>query len=34
VQQQATGHRGRKDDPLLRIRRVLRRRAVRLSDRA
>jgi transposase len=34
VQQQATGHRGRKDDPLYRIRRVLRRRADRLSDKA
>lgn len=34
VQQQATGHRGRKDDPLFRIRRLLRRRADRLTDRA
>lgn len=33
VQQQSTGHRGRKDDPLFRIRRVLRRRADRLSER-
>jgi hypothetical protein len=32
--QQTTGHRGRKDDPLYRIRRVLRRRADRLSERA
>ncbi len=34
VQQQSTGHRGRKHDPLYRIRRVLRRRAENLSDRA
>jgi transposase len=34
VQQQTTGHRGRKQDPLFRIRRLLRRRADRLTDRA
>ncbi len=34
VQQETTGHRGRKDDPLYRIRRVLRRGAERLTDRA
>lgn len=34
VQQAATGHRGRRDDPLYRIRRVLRRRADRLSPHA
>jgi transposase len=34
VQQDSTGHRGRKHDPLYRIRRLLRRRADRLSERA
>lgn len=34
VQQESTGHRGRRDDPLFRIRRVLRRRADRLSAHA
>ncbi len=34
VQQQSTGHRGRKHDPLYRIRRVLRRGADNLSPRA
>lgn len=34
VQNETTGHRGRKDDPLYRIRRVLRRRADRLSEKA
>jgi transposase len=34
VQQHSTGHRGRKHDPLYRIRRLLRRRADRLSERA
>ncbi len=34
VQQDSTGHRGRKHDPLYRIRRVLRRGAENLSDRA
>jgi transposase len=34
VQQDTTGHRGRKGDPLSGIRRLLRRRADRLSDRA
>jgi transposase len=33
VQQESTGHRGRKHDPLFRIRRLLRRRADRLSRR-
>lgn len=33
VQQDSLGHRGRKDDPLFRVRRLLRRRADRLSDR-
>jgi len=32
VQQEATGHRGRKDDPLYRIRRVLRRGHEKLTD--
>jgi len=32
VQQDSTGHRGRKHDPLYRIRRLLRRRADRLSE--
>ena len=34
VQQQTTGHRGRRDDPLYRIRRVLRRGADNLTDNA
>ena len=34
VQRDTTGHRGRKDDPLYRIRRVLRRRADNLTPRA
>lgn len=34
VQQDTTGHRGRRDDPLYRIRRVLRRGADSLTDRA
>jgi hypothetical protein len=34
VQQQTTGHRGRRDDPLYRIRRVLRRRAGHLTEKA
>jgi transposase len=34
VQQESTGHRGRREDPLWRIRRVLRRGAEHLSDRA
>ncbi len=34
VQQETTGHRGRRDDPLYRIRRVLRRGADRLTERA
>ena len=34
VQQESTGHRGRKHDPLYRIRRLLRRRADRLSKHA
>src|SRR5689334_22439281 len=34
VQQQSTGHRGRREDPLWRIRRVLRRGAEHLTDRA
>jgi transposase len=34
VQQDSTGHRGRKHDPLYRIRRLLRRRADRLTERA
>jgi transposase len=34
VQQESTGHRGRKHDPLFRIRRLLRRRADRLSEHA
>jgi transposase len=34
VQQDSTGHRGRKHDPLYRIRRLLRRRADRLSEHA
>ncbi len=34
VQHETTGHRGRRDDPLYRIRRVLRRGADNLSDRA
>lgn len=34
VQQQTTGHRGLRDDPLYRIRRILRRGAERLTDRA
>jgi len=34
VQQECTGHRGRRDDPLWRIRRVLRRGAEHLTDRA
>jgi transposase len=34
VQQGSTGHRGRKDDPLFRIRRLLRRRFDRLTERA
>jgi transposase len=34
VQQESTGHRGRRDDPLWRIRRVLRRGAEHLTDRA
>ena len=34
VQQEATGHRGHRDDPLFRIRRLLRRRADRLSEHA
>ena len=33
VQQDSLGHRGRRDDPLFRIRRLLRRRADRLTDR-
>jgi transposase len=33
VQQDSLGHRGRKDDPLFRVRRLLRRRADRLTDR-
>lgn len=33
VQQDSTGHRGRRDDPLFRIRRLLRRRADRLTER-
>ena len=32
VQRDSTGHRGRKDEPLYRIRRVLRRRADHLSE--
>jgi transposase len=34
VQQESTGHRGRREDPLFRIRRLLRRRADRLSPHA
>lgn len=34
VQQETTGHRGRRDDPLFRIRRLLRRSADNLSERA
>jgi transposase len=34
VQQETTGHRGRRDDPLYRIRRVLRRGSENLSERA
>ncbi|MDQ1721411.1 MAG: transposase [Pseudonocardiales bacterium] len=34
VQQETTGHRGRRDDPLFRIRRLLRRRADRLTPTA
>jgi transposase len=34
VQQESTGHRGRRDDPLWRIRRVLRRGAEHVTDRA
>jgi transposase len=34
VQQESTGHRGRREDPLWRIRRVLRRGAEHLTDRA
>lgn len=34
VQQDSTGHRGRRDDPLFRARRVLRRRADRLTEHA
>ncbi len=34
VQQEITGHRGRRDDPLYRIRRILRRGAENLSERA
>ncbi len=34
VQQQTLGHRGRRDDPLYRIRRLLRRRADRLTPHA
>ena len=34
VQQQTLGHRGRRDDPLYRIRRILRRGAEHLTERA
>ena len=34
VQQQSTGHRGRRDDPLFKIRRLLRRRHENLTDTA